>query len=946
MQGRGGGEEEIVLVAFNVEGAEQGPPQLLMPMGGTFADFFEADNWMDAGAILDSAPDLYVLIESCAFSSRAVQSFKSVSLVRRYWDLVRRVVALGAQALLEESSHSGDLPVDSGDGPPIGSLLGLVVEADTWSEARAAVERYPQLIHPAFDETVEKLLRTEAYRPDRVHAKIQALLVRRRAREIGVPLAFAEASLNATVAGMPSDPAGLPAAIWLLGRQDTPAGWLACLAEYPQLLSDAADLMIDRMLSVCRSEGAEEMLASLGQQKQYLRRCRQLGPTEAVAPMAALAEIEEPERLRLLDSLGELIGQRTVSGTTRLLKDHPEVLSPAATALLIMYWALSQANDEEPDLIWDAISLVESAQKFGVSVACAEASLRATIDGAAIDPDGLSGMCWLWAQAGTPDEMRNILAKYPNVLSPDVDPVLERLIACAIAGDAETAGSLAQHLAILRRCRSVGTERAMSEQAEFHAWVAQHPNEFHPMVETIGQLLKTPSLGERREFISQRPALLAPWMEGMMGRLLGAGVAAGADVTLLQEHWEFLRRASEAGVDEALVDAITPKILQGLGDSELELARAFVRTMPVRNEAALLPVLREYPALARPDLDQLVEHILSIERPPGDQPLRYAIQRRWSQIRKCWVLGSDAPPLGNLSLSDGLPDDALSALAAVEHLVDAIQPAANEVDVHLLIEPLRRAAELTFPRSANRGQILILLAQVLLIRFERARDRNDLDDAVETLRTAADGYPEDHPTQAVRLAWLGSALRRRAELYGDARDLDASIANLERALIVSDRGRRADVLPMAAKGLLQLYKSGRDEAVLHRAESLAAEATESAIEAAQRSDALAVAGLCWIEEYELDGDLDTLNRAIRALTRSLLWAGPERERLADRYTNLAGCLRSRYGVTYRIADLDLAISYFQRVLDISPEEGAERSGSLANLGNVLLERFEITGLGR
>ena len=85
------------------------------------------------------------------------------------------------------------------------------------------------------------------------------------------------------------------------------------------------------------------------------------------------------------------------------------------------------------------------------------------------------------------------------------------------------------------------------------------------------------------------------------------------------------------------------------------------------------------------------------------------------------------------------------------------------------IDLLRRAVNAA-PGHESLAEWLSALPTALLIRYEQAGTRADLDEAVAAAREAVRLTPADHPGRTALLANLAAALARRYERTGAPRD--------------------------------------------------------------------------------------------------------------------------------------------------------------------------------
>ena len=260
-----------------------------------------------------------------------------------------------------------------------------------------------------------------------------------------------------------------------------------------------------------------------------------------------------------------------------------------------------------------------------------------------------------------------------------------------------------------------------------------------------------------------------------------------------------------------------------------------------------------------------------------------------------------------LDKADSLPADARAAwerfrsrLIDFQHTSDGrTLDEVIEVGRHLADDPrvLELLPDLTADVTANLGTMLVQ-------RFLRSGQPEDLTEALRRVRAAVNSAPEQHldyQMLPLLLIVLAAILRNRALAGADQADLaelDEAIAHLERAAAMP----------------------GANAIIAHHD-----------------------LGLTHKDRYERTGDLSALERSIREHDSGLQKAQPGSPIITRLYEGKATSLLLRYTRTRDTADLTTAVESFQAAVDLIPLHSSRRASALIGLGGALRLRGEVLG---
>ncbi|MET9734843.1 CHAT domain-containing protein [Streptomyces sp. NPDC006458] len=270
----------------------------------------------------------------------------------------------------------------------------------------------------------------------------------------------------------------------------------------------------------------------------------------------------------------------------------------------------------------------------------------------------------------------------------------------------------------------------------------------------------------------------------------------------------------------------------------------------------------------------------------------------------------------------------------------------DDTDLEEAVQLVREAARATPVDDEGRGQVLSNLGVVLGTRFKRHGVHSDLEEATRTAREAVHGVRPGRPDDAMALSNLASLLLLRFEHTGERALLDQVVGLLRRGVEATppqDASQRAFSLANLATALLARHMHIGDLADLDEAVRAGREAVEAAPpDTSDRAAVLAALGSALESRSQRTGDQADLDEAVATLresTRTGPLGDPAR---AGRLMNLTGALLNRFDRTGARADLDEAIDIGGTVTRSTPGDHPDLGQMLNNLGVALHLRFERT----
>ncbi|QKX64818.1 uncharacterized protein TRUGW13939_11994 [Talaromyces rugulosus] len=227
----------------------------------------------------------------------------------------------------------------------------------------------------------------------------------------------------------------------------------------------------------------------------------------------------------------------------------------------------------------------------------------------------------------------------------------------------------------------------------------------------------------------------------------------------------------------------------------------------------------------------------------------------------------------------------------------------QDEDLDEAVNIAREAADITPPNHPDLASRLNDLGSALAKRYSRNSKIEDLEQAISSIERAVDLTPPDHPDLASRLDYLGMRLADRCDhATGKTVDLEQSISYIQRAV---------DITPPDHPNLAS-YLSDLGGVLAHRYD-------------------------------DVTGETKDLEQAISYAQRAVDITPPDHPDLAGRLNNLAATLIYQANRTGQAEDLDEAISNIQGAVDVTPPDHPELARYLSNLACMLLDRYDRSG---
>ena len=207
-------------------------------------------------------------------------------------------------------------------------------------------------------------------------------------------------------------------------------------------------------------------------------------------------------------------------------------------------------------------------------------------------------------------------------------------------------------------------------------------------------------------------------------------------------------------------------------------------------------------------------------------------------------------------------------------------------------------------------------------------------------------YQEEEELQALVITWLQISNWETSQTYLQAHPrllTDAAAQMLEEV----KRAQREEEVQAMISTHQALLQEARVKGIWSAYKRLLAFELGGTIsdqeQAFQRAAALNDAGITAIRQYQTSGQVADLNQAVEFWHRALNLTPFDSPDRPGHLNNLGNGLSDRYARTGELADLEAAISASQQAVQATPPNSPGRHGYLDNLGNGLSDRYARTG---
>ena len=617
-------------------------------------------------------------------------------------------------------------------------------------------------------------------------------------------------------------------------------------AQLDLLLTDEAEFVLTLLLQQYAHD--QNVVRLLQEHHELLQGCRAEGIEAAFAERIRPATTPDIPPA-LMARLGSV---RSEAELEQLLREHPE--------LLPVLMQMQNAVEENPQL-----RLVPLMQAL--------------------------------IQCDSPHAVLTLVAQHSDLLSDEMDALLQQFIAHARAQGNAKGDGMAQHVekrhATLRQLRQIMRETGMSAKAVVQA--VRGVQEMPPdtlsqtaLLQSMQGLVTSSNWLEARLYVEEHPELLSDEADRMLADMITEAQKQGEEgmVRHFQEHRTRLARARQEGLD-AIAPAMPPEAQPFMG---------MLANLPDEVQNSLL-------ALMANDANPQELEALLTQHPE----LKTALEQ---------LIGSQASP--SQSIPPAFAADFQRAIAACDRLHMDRSPQALNAAVQAWQTILVRPDLAQYPEFAVK--IRVEFADTLLRRYWTFGQVADLEEAIRVYQQALEQTPQGSPNRPRHLNNLGTALKNRFNLRGQVGDLEEAIRVYQQALDQTPQGAPALLLSNLGNALMNRFNLRGQVADLEEAIKVHQQALEQTPQGSpDRPSLLNNLGTVLSDRFNLRGQVADLEKAIKVHQQALdetPQGSPDRP---SRLNNLGRTLSDRFSLRGKVADLEEAIRVYQQALDEPPQ---------------------------
>ncbi len=557
-----------------------------------------------------------------------------------------------------------------------------------------------------------------------------------------------------------------------------------------------------------------------------------------------------------------------------------------------------------------------------------------------------------WAQSC------HFVQTHPELLANEAMFLLEKLMVTAQkSGDDNARRIFAEHLALLRRCREIGTVAAfaekMGEQMDARS-VSQKDNPFIPpqfeadMQQAEMNEQRYVQRGDERglddaaaawERILQHPTFPQTNSRFQLAMLNNSAIVfiyryqvqgQLADLTRALQLWQMaVQRTPPDSPD-------LPGYLNNLGNG---LHDRYARTGQLADLEEAIRVCQQAVQLTPRDSPDLSSFLNTLGNGLSDRyahtgqlaDLEEAIRVRQQTVQLTRRDSPDLPGyLNNLGNILGYRYARIGQMADLEEAIRVCQQAVQRT-----------------PRdSPDLPGYLNNLGNGLRDRYARTGQLADLEEAIRMYQTTVQLTPLDSPDLSMYLNNLGGGFQTRYVRTGQLADLEEAIrvyqAASQRTLPGSPGLPR--ILNNLGFGLRTRYARTGQLADLEAGIAASQEAVQrTPSDSPDLPMYLNNLGFILRTCYARTRQLADLEKVIRVCQMAVQRTPPDSPALPSRLNNLGTGLSDHYAHTGQLADLEEAIGFYETAVQRTPPDSPHLSGYLTNLGIGLGDRYACTG---
>lgn len=279
-----------------------------------------------------------------------------------------------------------------------------------------------------------------------------------------------------------------------------------------------------------------------------------------------------------------------------------------------------------------------------------------------------------------------------------------------------------------------------------------------------------------------------------------------------------------------------------------------------------------------------------------------------------------------------------------ELLIARFLRTGNIDDLNKAVVKAQKAVDCTPRNDLRRSKFLSLLGDALRQRYENIRNVEDLDKAIAANEDALATESKKDSSWLEILFDLVVCLRRRFERLGTLDGVDRAIESYNEALdsMPRDHPERASSLHGFAIALMTRYERYRSNDDLEKSIIALDEALKSTPKA-ESSDIFSLFRHALLKRAKKLGRIEDLNRCVALGEEELNSRRKNNSVKLEHLLYLADTLFERSGKTGSVEDVDKAYDLYQESCQSIPNASLEKPSILSRLGKAPVWRYDWTG---
>jgi CHAT domain-containing protein len=784
---------------------------------------------------------------------------------------------------------------------------------------------------------------------------------------------------------------GLGAALQKLFAVKTPEEGIAILQQHPELLSEEADMMLDKLIHHAREQGNDDEAQLFSHARELLQSLRQ-----AIAEAQGNERNDMPEQIdfdALWATFQKLFAANTREESTNILQQHPELLSEDADMMLdnLIHHAREQGNDDDIQLFSHIRELLQSIRQQENQ----DNNIQPVMSTEQIDYQAIPVAFWSFIDAATQKEATNILQQSPELLSEQVIKQLDLMINDArIRGDEKIAQTFEEKRVLLQTFEPLSpTQEDNQTTVQSDTNQAQQPD--FKAIPAFWSFIDAATQKEATNILQQSPELLSEHVIKQLDLMINdariredeKNAQTFEEKRVLLKTFEPLSPTQED--NQTTVQSDTNQAQQ----PDFKAIPAFWSFIDAATEKEARNILQQSPELLSEQVIKQLDLMINDARIREDEKNAQTFEEKrvllqtfeplsptqednqttvQSDINQAQQPDFKAIPVAFWSFIDAATEkearnilqqspELLSeqVIKQLDLMINDARVSGDEKNAQTFEE--KRVLRQMFTQQAKKGndkidipalfQADIKQANAAEARYEQGEGMEALDEAIAAWERILNhpAFAKANPEGELRFVVLNDSattFMRRYGATGILADLNNALSCWEEleSTVPSDSPYLPAIQNNLGLGFSNRYQRTGELTDLEKSIVMAQKAVDLTPEGSPDLHApLNNLGNRLLDRYLRTGELTDLQESIAKIQKAVQLTPRSSPDLPKRLNNLGSCLSNRYRRTGDLTDLEDSIANTQEAVDLTPKGSPYLPSRLNNLGSRLSYRYQHTG---